>query len=158
MLCGRDSYPAQRRSLSGPFGEARSRPGVTVAGDPMPCTETFKETATNHPCHVDWRPLGRGAGRRRSSSRWWTPLCFQLLFRQGGGGRARAHPAFIARPRSEVLSTAADDEGSGDDDELRNAIIEYLHELSIDDEQKVWVMTLSTSHSPNDQGRCEPRC
>ena len=34
-------YPAQRRSFSGPFGEARSRPGVTIACGPRDCTPGF---------------------------------------------------------------------------------------------------------------------
>ena len=42
------SYPAQRRSFSGPFGETRSRPGVTVAGGPESCTEAVQDTVVNN--------------------------------------------------------------------------------------------------------------
>ena len=34
-------YPAQGRPFSGPLGEARIRPGVTIAGGPRDCTPGF---------------------------------------------------------------------------------------------------------------------
>ena len=64
------SYPAQRRSFSGPLGETRSRPGATVAGGPRVRPRVWSRAFVqklfkrycNKQCHrhVDWGALRLG--------------------------------------------------------------------------------------------------